>query len=388
MKRFLMAALSGLVVAGGVYAGGAEAAGVTYTDGEKYVKLGGRIQVQYHSTDTDGGSTSDELFFRRLRPYIEGSIHEDWKGKFQFDLGKSDGDNEIAIKDAYMQYKGFEGVTVTFGNAYAQFSREALTSSKKQQLVERTFVGDHNYGTPDRNLGLHVSGGLRDDTITWGFDAASASIDPDSGKLDFDTPVNKSSDFNEGWLVGARVDYHPFGYLKMSQGDFKRDELRATVGVAAFAWNNDGDNNTYTTAGSDTSGGAKPDVETVTGFEVSGAVRYMGASVDAEYNFFTADTIDPAVTAGIYRNGTTDLQNLAVEGGYMAIPSKLELVAGYEWQDADGYAENWTRTSVGANWFFHEHDIKVQSTYRIGKNIDGTDGNDVDEVFLQAQYVF
>jgi hypothetical protein len=72
----------------------------------------------------------------------------------------------------------------------------------------------------------------------------------------------------------------------------------------------------------------------------------------------------------------------------MVIPSKLELVAGYEWQDADNYAEEWTRTSVGANYFFKKHDIKLQATYRMGENLKGVDGADEDEVFVQAQYVF
>lgn len=120
-----------------------------------------------------------------------------WKGKFQFDIGQAEDDNELAIKDAYMQYTGFEALKIAVGNAPFPFSREFLTSSKRQQLVERTFVGDHNYGTPDRNVGVHVTGELARQ-LTWGISGASASIDPDNEKLDFDTPVNKDSDFNEG----------------------------------------------------------------------------------------------------------------------------------------------------------------------------------------------
>lgn len=382
-----------LVMALGVAAGlviaapAADAGGVTYTDGEKYVKLGGRVQVQYHQTDPDGSDSTDELFFRRLRPYIEGSIHEDWLGKFQFDLGGASDDDEIDIKDAYMQYKGLDNVTVTLGNAYTRFSREALTSSKYQQLVERTFVGDHNYGSPDRNLGLHAAGTAMDGKLVIGVDLAAADLDPDSNKLDFDTPVNRDSDFNQGWMVAGRVDFHPFGYLKMSQGDLERDELKATVSVAAFTWSNDGDNNTRTTNGV-ADDDSKPDVDKVTGFEVSGAFRYMGVSVDAEYNIFDAETIDSTVTSGIYKNGETELTNYAIEGGYMVLPSRLEIVAAFQAQDADNYAETWTRTSFGANYFIKEHDIKLQGTYRMGKNIDGADGSDTDEIFVQAQYVF
>jgi len=131
------------------------------------------------------------------------------------------------------------------------------------------------------------------------------------------------------------------------------------------------------------------DVDSVNGFEVSGAVRFMGFSVDAEYNFFNSELVDDGVTAGIYENSETDLENWAVEGGYMLPGNMVEIVAGYESQDADNYAEAWNRTSVGANYFFTgNHDIKLQATYRMGENIDGVDGDDADEVFVQMQYVF
>lgn len=364
----------------------ASASGITvYKDGEKYLKMGGRIQMQYHQEDPDNGNKVDEMFLRRFRPYIEGSIHKDWKGKFQFDFGKASGDNEVAVKDAYMEYKGFDGVKVLLGNVKTVFSREFLTSSKKQQLVERTFVGDHNFGSPDRSLGLHLKGSNKEN-LTWGATFAQADIDPDAKKLDFDTPVNKSSDWNEGWVTAARVDFHPFGILKMSQGDFKGD-TKATIGLAAFRWSNDSDNNTYTTGGISTSS-SKADVDEVTGFEISGGFRASGISVDAQYNKISADTVDNNFTGGIYKNGSTDLENWAVEGGYMVVPAKFELVAGYQSQDADNYSTEWVRTSLGANWYIHKHDIKLQATFRQNEDKNGVKGNDEDEIFVQAQYVF
>ncbi len=136
-----------------------EEEGVTLYDKDgKLVRIGGRIQVQYHLKDPDTGDSFDTVFFRGLRTYITGSIHENWAGKFQIDFGKGEDDNEVAVKDAYLQYKGFKGMKLTLGNAKHMFSRKNLTSSKKQQLVARTFVGDHNYGSVDRNLGLHITG--------------------------------------------------------------------------------------------------------------------------------------------------------------------------------------------------------------------------------------
>jgi phosphate-selective porin OprO/OprP len=270
---------------------------------------------------------------------------------------------------------------LTIGNANFPFSREFLTSSKYQQLVERTFVGDHNYGTPDRNVGIHFTGNTESKKVTWGASGTIASIDPDAKKLDFDTPVNANDDFNDGFMIGGRVDFHPFGKLKFSQGDFS-GKTKATIGVAAYTWDNDGDNNTYTPGAT-----SKADIDSVTGLEISGAFRAAGFSVDAQLNSFDADTVETGFTGGLYKNGSTTLTNAAIEGGYM-INNTIEIVAGYQTQDADGYLTPWDRTSVGANWFIQKHDIKVQLSYRMGENLNGVENNDVDEVFLQTQFVF
>jgi phosphate-selective porin OprO/OprP len=365
-------------------AGNAGAAGVTYKDGDKWVKLGGRIQAQYHMTDPENGDSYDELLFRRLRLYVEGSLHKDWKGKFQIDFGKS----EVAIKDAFLRYLGIEGMEISVGNQNFPFSRELITSSKYQQLVERTFVGDHNYGTPDRQTGIHLEGEGVGKKWTYGFSLVSACIDPDAKKLDFDTAVNNDADdWNEGFMLGGRADFHPFGLLKFSQGDFSGETL-ATIGLGAFTWSNDDDNNTYTDETTGLIVGSKPDVEKVNGFEISAAFRAAGFSVDAQYNIFDAETVDPTFTGGIYRNGETELTNYAIEGGYMVVPAKLEFVAGYQAMDADNYDHVWSRTSIGMNYFFKKHDIKIQATYRMGESLDGKKDKDANELFLQAQYVF
>ena len=373
-------------VAGALLAQAAQAGITVYNEGDKYAKIGGRIQLQYHQVDPDGGEKTDQVFFRRFRPYIAGSLHKHWTGKFQWDMGDAEDTNEMSIKDAYLQYKG-DAMKVTIGNANFPFSRELLTSSKKQGLVERTFVGDHNYGTPDRNTGVHLSG--KGGPVAWFASLASADIDPDSEKLDFDTPVNSNGDFNQGWMVGGRIDIQPMGKLKYAQGDFKRDPKFA-VGLAAFSWSNDDDNNSRTDAvtGLDTSGGSRPDVSKLTGSEIDLAFRGFGLSVDAEYNLFKAETVDGTVTSGLYENGEATVKNYALEAGFMAVPATLEIVAGYQGQDADTYTDTWIRQSVGANWYIHKHDIKVQLTYRQSENVDGVTGADQNELFLQTQYVF
>ena len=89
---------------------------VVYDKDGKKLEIGARIQLQFLSLDPDGSDSRDEVFFRRLRPYIAGSVTESWWGKIQFDFGKSLDSDEVSINDAYMQYRGWKNLKLTIGN--------------------------------------------------------------------------------------------------------------------------------------------------------------------------------------------------------------------------------------------------------------------------------
>jgi hypothetical protein len=355
----------------------AYAGGYKFSDGDKFLEVGARIQLQYKVDDPAAGARTDDIFFRRLRVRVAGSMHKDWKGQVEWDMGKASGDNEVSVKETWMQYSGWNNMTLKIGNSSFPFSREFMTPYTKQQLVERTFVGDLNYGTPDKNVGLHLRGQNGDKKLTYRASASIGSVQSDSAKLRFNTPVNDLTGYTDGYMIGGRIDYHPLGFVKFMQGDFS-GTTRFTIGAAAYAWNNDGDIVTTSPA---------EDVDSITALEISGAFRSHGFSIDAQYNNFDSELVDATQTGGLYRNGKTTLNNAAIEGGYM-FGNKIELVAGYQSQDADNYASSWNRTSVGANWFIKGNDIKVQLTYRIGENLDGVSGKDKDEIFLQTQFDF
>jgi phosphate-selective porin OprO and OprP len=95
------------------------------------------------------------------------------------------------------------------------------------------------------------------------------------------------------------------------------------VSVAAFNRSNDNDNNTC-----DPCCTSKCDADSVTGHELSGALRGSGFPVDAGYNLFHSELVENGVTDGLYENSETDLKNRAIEGGFMIIPNKLEFVLG------------------------------------------------------------
>ncbi len=353
--------------------------GYKISNGDQFLEVGARIQLQYKVDDPAGGSRTDDIFFRRLRVRVAGSLHRDWKGQVEWDMGRATGDNEVSVKETWMMYSGWNNMTLRIGNSSFPFSREFMTPYTKQQLVERTFVGDLNYGTPDKNVGFHLRGQNGDKKLTYRASASIGSVRADDTRLRFNTPVNDSENHSDGYMIGGRIDYHPLGFVKFMQGDFS-GKTRYTLGAAAYSWSNDGDVPIST-------GAAAEEVDNITAFELSGAFRSHGFSIDAQYNSFDSELRDATHTGGLYRNGKTNLTNAAIEGGYM-FNNTIELVAGYQTQDADNYATSWNRTSVGANWFIKGNDIKVQLSYRIGENLDGTSGNDKDEIFLQTQFDF
>jgi hypothetical protein len=373
-------------------------AGITvYEEGDKKLEIGGRVQIQYLNFQTDGASPTgplggdedfDELFFRRLRLYLAGTVTKDWYAKIQFDFGKAEGADEVTVKDAYIQYLGLGRHKITIGNAKTPFSREFLTSSERQQLIERSFGGDHNFGSPDRNLGVRLEGRQFDKKLGYAVSVGSQDHDPAINRMDFDTPVNRDTDYNEGWLAAARIDWHPLGYVPFDQGDFHSDSWRFNVSMAAYTWTNDDDNNTYTDPNGVTNSSSKVDLDSAKGIEVSTGVRGHGFSGDVEYQMISADTVDGTFTGGLYRNGTTGLDLFAVEGGYMLPNNHVEFVAGWDSVDADNYDDAWTRTKVGVNWFWNEHKAKIQFSYRKSDNYLGEAGVDADAYTTQIQFVF
>jgi len=385
---------SASVVAGGLLACGlapfAVADVTVYNEGDKRVEVGGRVHLQYLHVDLDNQPSEDETFFRRLRVYVAGTVTKNWFGKIEADFGAALDADEVAVTDAYMRYTGFkaDGMQLTIGNQKPPFSREFNTSSNKRQTVERPFTGDHNFGNPDRFIGFRFDGLAAARKLGYSVAAGQEHHDPDVRFIDFDTPTNTKEDWNEGSLLAATLTLFPWGPMQLEQCDFDAGRFKANFSVAAYTWNNDGDNNSYTDDSGNALNAERADLDSADGWELSADLRGHGLSVTGAVNRITGDTVDPAFSGGIYTAGTTDLDQLSLIGGYMVIKQRFEVVLGWQSQDADGYAEEWTRTQVGLNYFYNQHKVKAQLNYSIGENVFGQSGVDTDTTQLQLQYYF
>jgi len=395
MQRSRRALLMGCLAAAGLVSV-SEAGIKVYEDGDKFIEIGGRMQVQYlyfdESPKAGEGESNDTIFFRRLRPYIAGSVTKNWNGKIQFDFGKSLDADEVSVKDAYMQYTGWKNHRVFIGNSKTVFSREFLTSSKRQQTVERWFVGQHNFGSPDRMLGFRLDGHTDSGKFEYKFNVGGENFDPDNRRMDFDTPVNDAGDYNQGWEGAGRLTYYFTEPFKRDQGDFERGALKFTVEGASFTWTNNDNRLTYT----DEDENGKPicnnekkcDLDDATGWEISGGMRGHGFSVDLEYNQVEGNMIADNVNSGMYVNGETTIKKWQLEGGYMLGNLPLEFVYKRDSMDTDGYEKKWYANDLGVNYFFNKHKAKVQFLYRMESNVNGADGDDRNQFVMQWQFVF
>ncbi|MBD3649424.1 MAG: hypothetical protein HUJ31_18680, partial [Pseudomonadales bacterium] len=209
-----------------------------------------------------------------------------------------------------------------------------------------------------------------------------AGIDASANNVDVVTTGNDDAGYL-GNLLGGRLDFYPHGNFRMAQGDFAHTGFPLVgVGANAYVWNNDNDD-VVDAAG---------DYDNINGIGVDGAIRWRGWSVDLAWQQFTTETLDPAFTGGLVGNGEGDFDTWSVEGGYMLVANRFEIVAGYQVLDADVLADEDRRISVGCNWFFDKHNTKLQFTWEMGDNVFDVDGNtlrfeDQDRIFFQLQHV-
>jgi phosphate-selective porin OprO/OprP len=76
--------------------------------------------------DKDKTSLGSAAEIRRARLFAKGTVYNDWFYKAQIDFAGDD----VALKDMYLGYQGFDDVKITIDNQKEPFSLEVLTSSK------------------------------------------------------------------------------------------------------------------------------------------------------------------------------------------------------------------------------------------------------------------
>jgi phosphate-selective porin OprO and OprP len=147
-----------------------------------WIKFGGTLMwdvdsasdVFWDSEDNDGGwQTHSEL--RRARLKIKAKFADNWKAKLQFNY--TGNDESVKVKDAYMEYSGWQMMGILVGQANEPFGLEAMTTLKNLSFIERSMVTDAF--KPGRNIGISLNSDT--DILFWQLGVYEAQDREDDG---------------------------------------------------------------------------------------------------------------------------------------------------------------------------------------------------------------
>jgi Phosphate-selective porin len=308
----------------------------------KKITLAGYTQVRYQALEEAG--KIDGFDIRRARLDVKGTISPYWSYRVQFDLASSP-----KLIDAYAELKINDLVNFTIGQAKIPFSLENLTSSNKLELIDRSqavealtargkdVIGNHN----GRDIGIQLGGTvvkLNDRPL----------VDYRLGVYN-GTGIN-TTDTNEKKDYAARLITHPITGLDVSGGLYN---------------------------------GTRYIAEVKTGSVVTTPARNanrdrLGLDLNYDWN-------NLAIRAE-YLHGKDDAtkrEGYYVQGGYYFFQKKLQVLAKYDFYDADKSKANDASTWIvlGANLNFNAN-TRLQVNYTFKQE----EGTSVDNNYASIQF--
>jgi phosphate-selective porin OprO/OprP len=165
---------------------------------------------------------TDGTEIRRFRMEFAATFFEHWKMKMQPEFSNSGGDGTVGIRDAYVQYTGFDWGEWTVGQSKQPFSLQQMMSSNDMVFMERSLEYEFTNRQVNRAIGIRydASGNNWGLGVGWYGDTATRQSSGTTSAED------------EGWGVSGRITHAPL---------FKPGEL-IHVGVsAAYRQPRDGD---------------------------------------------------------------------------------------------------------------------------------------------------
>jgi len=363
-------------------AGAEKAFELYWRDGETVLKTDGlqmalsnRIQFRFNNLDPDDdtqipgtaapGDSINTFRIRRAKTQLAGWF---WKPEVQFELqvgwAGSDATGGSAtfsgLEDALLNWDASKkgAFMVQAGQFKVPFGRQEMTSSERQQFVERSILSGEF--TRSRDVGLQL----------WGRVA--------SGKLEYRAGVfngngrNKPINDNDKLQYDARVTFEPFGSVGYSESDFESKDKPLLAVAVEFEKN---DNARATSAPPGSFIGNFDD----TTFGADVVLKYKGLSLYGE--LFLRDRA-PEQGESFASNG------YVVQSGYFVKLNVLELAFRYAWWDPSDARSDDEQTEVGgaANYYFLKHRFKLQADYREVK--DRVQDQTGREFRTQLQFVF
>jgi hypothetical protein len=332
-------------------------------DGAFSLKTQARIQFRYTfssqaALDPDSMEESrdnDSLFaVQRGRLTFGGhAFGEDLDYKLQADFGRGD----VVLKDFYVDYRVAGDTLVRFGQYKRPFSRQQITSSGNQELVDRAITD--GYYRAGRDAGVMVHNAYeKSPALEWAvglFNGTGENVVP--GRTD-----GAPDTFNPA--LAARVGYNRGDVKGYSEADLDGGPLRFGVGASVLGeLDGDGDDASAIRAELDY-------IVKVEGFSSTGGIYFATAQDGSDFPDQAADALGFHVQAGY----TVDETHQVV--GRFAQVARL----------ADGVG-NLREASLGYSLYVFGHGFKWQTDLTVGLDAGQEPGDDI-QIRSQAQLSF
>ena len=308
-------------------------------DGAFSLGLSGQAQVRYIYNERsdapgDGLGDSDSLSgFQLRRTKLKGKGHiADPKIGYNITLAANRDSNDVILEELAVSYSFDNDVEISAGRFKAPFSYDELTSSSRQQTVERSLVNE--LFTIGFTEGLQVEAAPAEAVLLRVMfndgEESGEGGNGDFNETDTDYSVTGRLDFNLGGSKGFAKDYT----------SWIEDEAGVNIGLAAHHQHN------KTGAGVDES-----DLDSFSRFTADVLFNSAGLSLFGAAYFQLSDPTDDTADE-------VDPFGFHAQAGY-TFDDTIEPFVRYEWieTDVDG-ADSISLVTVGFNYFLKEHSAK------------------------------
>ena len=309
------------------------------------LQLGGMVQVQSEAGDQGDARFSDgndRFYLRRARLNAAGRFLEEFNFRAELELAGSLANTSglrAQLTDAYVNWNRFDSANVRAGQFKTPFGFEQLYNDSQLTFAERSLVSDRL--TPGRQLGAQAGGEAWFDRFNW-----AAGVFNGNGS-------NQNFNDNDRFLELARVSVAPVS------GRYFDQPSRWTIGIDSFR-SRDANVAVATEFGIDSTptSAAKDNVFAGVrrGIGYDSQVQFGPVEAWGEYLQVTFDPADRVPLRRFRSNGWSGQLSAFV------IENKLQLAVRRERFDpnANVAGNETSTTTLGANWYFKQNDIKLQ----------------------------
>ena len=360
--------------------------GLKIGDGNNLVHLQGRVQGRFTYNLLEGAADNDTWAIQRGKIKIEGfTLEKKLKFGFQMNLSTraratttavcgtptdADGDGQIdtcaatnavttesttglaTLEDYYVDYVPFSFFGVKIGQFKVPFLMQELTSSGKQQFVDRSLSTGFFNLSRDLGVTLHCDfweKGLNYNLFFMNGDGINT--------------INR----NQSLMAGVRLEYPILGEYKPSESDTD-DSQEHNLGVGlAYAFNELGS-------------------AFVNGTVPAGAKMSLG-TLDVGYKYKGFSFQGAGMISRSHDTAKLTNYGWNAQVGYFIVPKKFEVAVRSAGTVFSNALPNQYEYAAALNYFIAGHGIKLQTDYALIMNNRGLNLND-HRVRTQVQVIF